>query len=250
MVEAGFPKRSCSPKIELTAAALAPQFNSSFKPPPFLGGARLWRLGRTPCAAHSDDARASRCNARSRADGCRRSGGYPSRPAGKRDVADALAEPRAAFRGAVAGRDDLQPRQALLDNLAGIGMVVLRRWFEKYNHAGNAAMLRPSAMWGAYGMRLFAAVFFVVLAWGLAWGVGSRYGARILSVCGILRRAALSLLSQLRRVDRRGRLAGAAAFSATMLLWLRAPVESLHVPGGSLVQIGSLTRLKARRPDP
>ena len=50
------------------------------------------------------------------------------------DVADAFADPRAAFSGAVAGHDDLQPRQALLDHPAGIGMVVLRRWFEKYNH--------------------------------------------------------------------------------------------------------------------
>src|SRR5262249_50391055 len=50
------------------------------------------------------------------------------------DIADALADPGAAFRGAVAGHHDLQPRQALLDNLARIGMVVRRRRFKKYNH--------------------------------------------------------------------------------------------------------------------
>src|SRR5262249_57209751 len=52
------------------------------------------------------------------------------------DVADALADPGAAFRGTVAGHHDLEPRQALLDNLARIGMVVLRRRFKKYNHWG------------------------------------------------------------------------------------------------------------------
>jgi hypothetical protein len=45
----------------------------------------------------------------------------------------------------MAGRDDLQPRQALLDHPARIGMVVLRRWFKKYNHAENAA--RAGRLW-------------------------------------------------------------------------------------------------------
>src|SRR4029079_18505930 len=60
----------------------------------------------------------------------------------QRDVADTVAQPGAAFRGSMAGRHNLQPRQALLDHPARIGMVVLRRWFKKYNHAENAAMLR------------------------------------------------------------------------------------------------------------
>src|ERR1700722_19988606 len=165
------------------------------------------------------------------------------------DVANALAEPRAAFSGAVAGRDDLQPRQALLDNLAGIGMVVLHRWFEKYNHR---EMLLCCGSWNLGSLRhaIVRGTLLRGTCMGPCLGLGSRYGARVLSVCGILRRAALSLLSQLRRVDRRRRLAGAAAFSATLLLWLRAPVQSVHVPGGSLVSIAPWERLKARRQDP
>jgi hypothetical protein len=84
-------------------------------------------------------------------------------------------------------------------------------------------------------MRLFAAVFIVLLSLGLVFGNG--HGARLLSVCGFLRCAALPLLPQLRCADERGRLAGAAAVSATMRVRLRAPIESVHAPGGSLVQI-------------
>src|SRR5690242_4448847 len=77
-------------------------------------------------------------------------------------------------------------------------------------------------------------------------GRGSLDGTGILSLCGILRCPALSLLSQLRRAHQRGRLAGAAAVSATMLIRLRAPIESLHVPRRTLVQIGAHTPLKPR----
>src|SRR6516225_9916878 len=143
------------------------------------------------------------------------------------DVADALADPGAAFRAAAAGHHDLQPRQALLDNLAGIGMVVLRRRFKKYNHweillccgdqilgsSGHAVVrgsLHRLTFFGPYFLRL-----------------GNGHGARPLSVCGILRRAALPLLPQLRRADGGGRLA--AAVSATMLVRLRAPIKSVHV---------------------
>src|SRR5215831_5728724 len=69
-------------------------------------------------------------------------------------------------------------------------------------------------------------------------GRGSLDGARVLSLCGILRCSAFSVLSQLWRAHRRGRLAGAAALSATMLLRLRAPTQSLHLPGRAPVQIG------------
>ena len=165
------------------------------------------------------------------------------------DVADALIDPRAAFSGAVAGGDDLQPGQALFDNLAGIGVVVLRRRFEKYNHS-EILLCCGSRNLGSLRHAIVRGTLLRGTCMGPCLGLGSRYGARVLSVCGILRRAALSLLSQLRRADRRGRLAGAAAFLATMLLWLRAPIESLHVPGGPLVQIAAWERLKARQQDP
>jgi hypothetical protein len=47
-------------------------------------GRGLWRPDHTQCAVRWDDGRASRCNARSHADGYKRSGGCPSHPAAKR----------------------------------------------------------------------------------------------------------------------------------------------------------------------
>ena len=52
--------------------------------------------------------------------------------------------------------------------LPEIVFLVLHRWFEKYNH--REMLLCRGSRNRSLRLRLFAAVFFVVLAWGLAWG--------------------------------------------------------------------------------
>ena len=99
-------------------------------------------------------------------------------------------------------------------------------------------------------MRLFAAVFFVLLTWGLTWG---SQAAMAQGYCPFV---AFCDAQHYHCYRNCGALTDVVAwparppFLATMLLRLRAPTESLHVPGRPLVPIDPSERLKARRQDP
>src|ERR1700722_16010947 len=61
--------------------------------------------------------------------------------------------------------------------------------------------------------------------------------SRPLPIKGLLRRAASSLLPQLRRAGRCDRVALTAAALGAMHLWLRTPIQPLHVPRRPLVPV-------------
>src|ERR1700721_952351 len=82
------------------------------------------------------------------------------------DAANPLADPRRAFWGG-----------AMSGSLANRGATTSPGYGWSYCTGGSRNTIigkccyaAAVGIWGAYGMRLFAALFFVVLAWGLAWG--------------------------------------------------------------------------------
>ena len=99
-------------------------------------------------------------------------------------------------------------------------------------------------------MRLFAAVFFVVLALGLAWGSEA---AMAQGYCPFVAFCDAQHYHCYRNCDALTDVVAWPArppFLQQCSYGCERQLNSMHVPGGSLVPIAPWERLKARRRDP
>ena len=190
------------------------------------------------------------------AGGCRRSGGCPPRPAARRCSRRPCLSHEQLSAGPWQVDDDLQPaQQALLDDLAGIrGLGRTAPGGSRNTIIREMLLCCGSRTWGAYGMSIVRGSLLRGTRIGRCWpGSEAAMAQGYCPFVAFCDAQHYHCYRSWRRADRRGRLAGAAAFSRQQCSYGgRAPVESLHVPGGPAAGADSSLgeRLKARRRDP